>query len=86
MTQNASIPAPNEVDEAPRCRHHWVIQPATGPVSLGKCQLCSELREFKNYVEGAAWGDSRLANRAGREQTPEVSRAVADLPEGEDEE
>ena len=86
MTQNASVPALNEVDEAPRCRHHWVIQPATGPVSQGICQLCSELREFKNYVEGAAWGDSRLSNRAGGEQTPEVSRVVADQQDGEDEE
>ena len=77
MTQNASIPAPLEFDDASQCRHHWVIQPATGPVSQGICHLCSAIKDFKNYVEGAAWGDSRLSNRANGEQTPEVSRVVA---------
>jgi hypothetical protein len=41
------------------CCHHWVIQPADGPVSNGSCQVCGESREFKNYVESATWGDSR---------------------------
>ena len=38
------------------CRHHWVIQPADGPVSNGSCQVCGETRDFKNYVESATWG------------------------------
>ncbi len=46
------------------CRHHWVIQPADGPVSNGACQVCGETREFKNYVESATWGDSRITNKA----------------------
>ncbi len=45
------------------CRHHWVIQPADGPISNGLCQLCGEDREFKNYVESATWGDSRIASK-----------------------
>ncbi|MCI0812069.1 MAG: hypothetical protein J4O10_11015 [Chloroflexi bacterium] len=45
------------------CRHHWVIQPADGPVSIGACQICGETREFKNYVESATWGDSRIASK-----------------------
>ena len=45
------------------CRHHWVIQPADGPVSNGSCQICGENREFKNYVESATWGDSRIASK-----------------------
>ena len=32
------------------CCHHWMIQPADGPVSLGVCQKCLEAREFKNYI------------------------------------
>ena len=44
------------------CRHHWVIQPADGPVSNGLCQVCGETREFKNYVESATWGDSRITS------------------------
>jgi hypothetical protein len=46
------------------CRHHWVIQPADGPVSNGACQVCGETREFKNYVESATWGDSRITSKA----------------------
>ena len=45
------------------CRHHWVIQPADGPVSNGSCQICGENRQFKNYVESATWGDSRIASK-----------------------
>ena len=45
------------------CRHHWVIQPADGPVSNGSCQICGENRQFKNYVESATWGESRIASK-----------------------
>lgn len=47
------------------CQHHWVIQAADGPTSMGQCQVCEEVREFKNYVESAHWGDSRHAAAAG---------------------
>ena len=46
------------------CRHHWVIQPADGPVSIGSCQVCGESREFKHYVESATWGDSRISGKS----------------------
>ena len=42
------------------CRHHWLIQAADGPTSGGVCRICGETREFKNYVETATWGDTRL--------------------------
>ncbi len=42
------------------CRHHWLIQAADGPTSDGICRICGETREFKNYVETATWGDTRL--------------------------
>ena len=45
------------------CRHHWVIQPADGPVSNGSCQIGGENRQFKNYVESATWGDSRIVSK-----------------------
>ena len=51
------------VETTPGCCHHWVIQPADGPVSNGSCQVCGETREFKNYVESATWGDSRSASK-----------------------
>ena len=85
MTQNASVPQTINVDDAPACQHYWVIQPATGPVSQGVCQNCSEIREFKNYVEGASWGDSRLSNRSSSEGSADVSRVLADQLEGDEE-
>ena len=42
------------------CQHHWLIQAADGPVSVGSCRICGEAREFNNYVETATWGDTRL--------------------------
>ena len=42
------------------CSHHWLIQAADGPTSVGVCRICGETREFKNYVETATWGDTRL--------------------------
>ena len=86
MTQTTTINPQAEQDSVPQCRHHWVIQPATGPVSLGICQTCGMAREFKNYVEAAAWGDSRHAARSSTVASEVVSRVVADHVEREDEE
>ena len=33
------------------CPHHWIIEPAQGSVSRGVCQVCEEVREFKNSIE-----------------------------------
>ena len=68
MAQGTTIePAPEIENTAAttttECRHHWVIQPADGPVSNGSCRICGETREFKNYVESATWGDSRITNK-----------------------
>ena len=68
MVQHTTIaPVPEVENNAAAtttvCRHHWVIQPADGPVSNGSCQICGETREFKNYVESASWGDSRITNK-----------------------
>ena len=69
MAQHTTItPEPEiEIDSTQpvaACRHHWVIQPADGPVSDGSCQACGESREFKNYVESATWGDNRMTSRS----------------------
>ena len=34
------------------CAHYWIIEPANGPVSQGACQVCGEVRGFKNSIEG----------------------------------
>ena len=82
MTQQAVIQENTAAEEAPQCMHYWVIQPADGPVSPGVCQTCGETREFKNYVEGAAWGDSRLSNRSTGEEAKAISRGSASDSDG----
>ena len=41
---------PVEVAPMLQCRHHWIIEPAEGPVSQGVCQNCHEAREFLNSI------------------------------------
>ena len=48
------------------CRHHWLIESAEGPTSMGVCQFCHEAREFKNSVDT---GEDRWVTR-GRSKTP----------------
>ncbi len=61
MVQQAEFTQVQEVSEGSLvCPHHWVIQAADGPTSGGVCRICGETREFKNYVETATWGDTRL--------------------------
>ncbi len=91
MTQQAPITEPPVTDTIgeqleeqaePQCCHHWAIQPATGPVSSGVCQICGEIREFKNYVEASTWGDDKGASRTKKV----VKETVADHLENEEEE
>ena len=64
MIQQMENVAVQEVPEAVLvCQHHWLIQAADGPTSPGVCRLCGETKDFKNYVETATWGDTRLINR-----------------------
>ena len=32
------------------CCHHWIIEPASEPISRGECRNCLESREFKNSI------------------------------------
>ena len=86
MTQQAPITDPQvtepvEEQAEPQCCHHWVIQPATGPVSSGVCQVCGEVREFKNYVEASTWGDDKGASRTKKVVTEVVADSSEDEPE-----
>ena len=38
------------LEEAPACRHHWVIEPANGRRSRGECRNCREVRDFENSI------------------------------------
>ncbi len=41
-----------------KCRHHYIIEVATGPISLGTCTECKVTKEFKNHISRTFWGDS----------------------------
>lgn len=86
MAQHTFIPPSAEVEGAGQCPHYWVIQPATGPLSQGICQSCGEVRDFKNYVEAATWGESKAAKRANAENAESIPRAVDDHQDGAEEE
>ena len=85
MAQQPPTVSLDEIQEPTQCRHHWVIQPATGPVSQGVCQTCGEVRDFKNYVESASWGDTRLGNRSSGETRDSVAKTVAGRQEDKEE-
>ena len=72
MVQQASRPASDQQKATVACRHHWIIEAPVGPVSRGVCQECSEVREFKNYIESAPWGEDNSANQSPA-PVPEVS-------------
>ncbi len=57
MVQQISRPEPGEKDDLSECRHHWIIESPTGPVSRGICRLCDAIREFKNYIDAVPWGE-----------------------------
>ena len=64
------------------CRHHWIIEAPTGPMSNGVCQLCAEVREFKNYIEAAPWGEDSSVNKSDGHYP--VGASPDDGPDGED--
>lgn len=35
------------------CVHHWIVEPASGPISRGRCKRCGEERTFSNSTEAA---------------------------------
>ena len=50
MVLEQASPAPSAMEEAPACRHHWVIEPANGRYSRGECRNCHEERAFENSI------------------------------------
>lgn len=34
----------------PSHRHHWMIEPANGPLSAGACKYCGAHRDFPNWL------------------------------------
>ena len=39
-----------------RCSHQFIIPPPNGPMSVGVCKLCGEMREMTNFIdETTSW-------------------------------
>ena len=82
MIQQSSRLKPAETQGIPVCRHHWIIEASTGPVSRGICQLCEEVRVFKNYIESAPWGEDPSAVQSDdRSPVPFSAEDVEELEE-----
>jgi hypothetical protein len=50
MTQNISATLSRPVQKS-TCVHHWLIEPAVGPISRGVCKLCGEQKDFYNILD-----------------------------------
>lgn len=62
MTQIKAIVQTSDPQNLSECSHHWVIQPATGPMSQGNCTTCGASKQFQNYIEASTWRDDKLSN------------------------
>ena len=71
----------NEAKTKDECRHHWIIESANGPASMGVCKICGEIKEFSNSPpefmfssrrtsDDAKLTDSREDETDAKEKTP----------------
>ena len=56
-----------EAVETIQCTHHWQIESPNGPVSIGRCKRCGEIREFNNSIQGSGWDRQGSHNRRLRQ-------------------
>jgi hypothetical protein len=71
-------------EEAPRCRHHWVIASPEGATSIGTCKVCGEIREFRNSTSDTLWeGDpmSSISKMGAGRSRPVVAEVSPGLKE-----
>ena len=57
MVQQVFRTIPEGQRDHSACRHFWIIDPPTDRVSQGICRLCGDVRQFKNFIESAPWGE-----------------------------
>ena len=50
MRQRVSATINRPADKV-TCVHHWLIEPAIGPVSHGVCKRCGEQKDFLNILD-----------------------------------
>ena len=82
------VPVVEEIEEsieqeAPQCKHHWVIESPHGATSVGRCKVCKEVREFRNSAADTLWeGDpmSSAGKMSGGANRPVVAAASSAGP------
>ena len=82
MSDIAVIDSPEELEVA-TCRHHWVIESPHGATSIGRCKVCTEVREFRNSAADTLWeGDpmSSAGKMSGGANRPVVAAASKPAP------
>ena len=72
--------ARGEVSGVAVCRHHWIIESASGPVSKGACRFCGQVKQFKNYLEASPWGEDTESEGGISERYP-VAAALREAAE-----
>ena len=61
------------------CCHHWVIGPADGATSKGRCRLCGKEREFRNDMQACLEGNGDDRNYR-RRPVKQIRHQVQDGP------
>lgn len=69
--------------EISRCAHHWIIETANGPESIGECQICHEVRGFANSIDEMKRALVNSRNPRGRRKK---GAATSPLPSSPDDE
>jgi hypothetical protein len=71
-----------EQEQAPVCRHHWLIESPQGATSIGRCKVCGEVKPFRNSATDTLWeGDpmssiNKMNGAASRPIVREVSPSL----------
>jgi hypothetical protein len=84
MLKQENRPETIEPPAAVACRHHWIIEPAVGPVSEGSCRKCGVHKEFKNYLEETPWREwTSPTSRGVDEVLSSIEESVSEVAEAE---
>lgn len=70
IVHDATNNVDGEYQPAPTCCHYWIIETAQGPISRGECDICHEVRDFKNSVFDMERGyqDTRSTKQAAAKE------------------
>ncbi len=64
------------------CRHHWLIEPAGGPTSKGRCRVCGEERFFRNSLDSLGWErDTSVITDSPRPRVATISIVEEEIDE-----